>query len=383
MSLKLYFVAAEPSGDALGADVIDAIRQLRQDVEFVGVGGAGMARRGVTSLFDISDLSILGLFEGLKAYKLVKQRVDETAKDILKHQPDAVVLIDSWGFMWRLGRRMAELGATAPRIKLVGPQVWATRPGRAKTLSENVDHLLCIHAFEEPFYAPFGLPTTVIGNPALSRAKSGDAKAFRITRDVPDDVILIGLLPGSRRSEIQRVLPVLEKAAERLCEGQPDRRILCVAADAVRAAVEERAQDWRFPYIMVNEDAEKHDAFAAMDVALACSGTVTTELAMQGAPLVIGYKVGWATWAIARAFLMKSKFISLINVAANRQVAPEFVQTRFTGRAVSAAAERLLSDPGVRRAQIHAQFDALDKMGRNMPPAAKIAAGEILKIASR
>ena len=167
MSRKLYIVATEPSGDALGAELVDALRSRQSDISILGVGGTQLERRGIASLYDINDLAILGLIEGLKAYKLVKERVEETAQDIIKHNPDGVVLIDSWGFMWRIGQRLAELGYKGKRIKLVGPQVWATRPSRAKTLAANVDHLLCIHAFEQPFYEPYGLSTTVIGKSCL------------------------------------------------------------------------------------------------------------------------------------------------------------------------------------------------------------------------
>ena len=382
MTIKLYFVAAEPSGDALGADVIDAIGKLNDNVEYAGVGGSSMDKRGVESLFDITDLAIMGLVEGLRAYKLVKQRVEETARDIIERNPDAIVLIDSWGFMWRVGRRVAELGGKMPRIKLVGPQVWATRPGRAKTLSENVDHLLCIHSFEEKFYEPYGLPTTTIGNPALSRDLQGDGEALKQRIGVSNGKKTIGLLLGSRNAEIQRVAPVLEQAAERLCRGHSDRHVICVAADAQKAAIIDRSKSWEFPFSLITEDADKNDAFASFDIALTCSGTVTTEVAMQGAPVVVGYKIGWITWGIARAFLMKSKFITLLNVAADQQIAPEFVQTRFSVENLSLAAERLLTDESARQSQIDAQFAALDVMGRGGRPAADIAAEKILQLAT-
>ena len=380
--MKVYLVAAEASGDALGADLVDAIRAKQIDVDFIGVGGASMSARGISSLFDISSLAILGLVEGLKAYGLVRQRVEETAQDIIAQDPDVVVLIDSWGFMWRVAKRMKELGSDALRIKLVGPQVWATRPGRAKTLAAHVDHLLCIHAFETPFYEPHGLPTTVIGNPALSRHQDDALDAFKTVYAELQGKRLIGLLPGSRNSEIRNVAPVLEEAARQLCEADSERFVVCVAPESVKDQVIERSRSWAFPHMLVTDEGQKSAAFKAMDVALACSGTVTTELAMQGAPVVVGYKIGWMTWAIARAFLLKSKYISLVNVAANSEVMPEFVQTRFNARNLTEAAEAILASDETAKQQIAAQYAALDSMGRNNPPAAQIAADKILQLAA-
>ena len=378
---SIYLVAAEASGDALGADVIDALRVQAPGVKLAGVGGEKMRARGVGSAIDMSGLAVLGLFDGLKAYGRVKAKVIEVADEIAKVDPDAVVLIDSWGFMWRVARALKERGLKARRIKLIGPQVWATRPGRAKVLAQWCDHLLCIHDFEQPFYEKWGLPTTVIGNPAVGRSAKGDGPAFRASVGIPKDAPVIGMLPGSRPSEIRRVAPVLAAAAEKLCSENEARQVLCVVAPSVAESVRAMAQKWIFPHVLVEDEARKADAFAAMDVALACSGTVTTELAEQGAALVVGYKLGWFTWAIARAFLMRSKFITLLNVAAGREVAPEFVQTRFFPASMAAAARRLLVDDARRKAQVDAQNAALKRMAGPGRPAAEIAAETVLGLA--
>ncbi|MFZ4686002.1 MAG: lipid-A-disaccharide synthase, partial [Hyphomonadaceae bacterium] len=144
----VYLVAAEDSGDAIGADVIDAMRAKDPAVRISGIGGERMRAKGVSADIDMSGLAVLGLIEGLKAYGRVKQAVEDTADAIAKVDPDSVVLIDSWGFMWRVARALKMRGVRAKRIKLIGPQVWATRPGRARVLAQWVDHLLCIHQFE-------------------------------------------------------------------------------------------------------------------------------------------------------------------------------------------------------------------------------------------
>src|SRR5262249_54059247 len=207
-------------GDALGADVIDALRAADSEVRISGIGGARMRERGASSDVDMSGLAVLGFIDGVKAFGRVKRAVEAAGQAILKADADRVILIDSWGFMWRLARWLKEHGNRARRIKLIGPQVWATRPGRARVLAQWCDHLLCIHAFEQPFYEKWGLPTTVIGNPALHRMAKGDAQKFRSQHEAVDGRKIIGLLPGSRKSELRRVAPALAGACEQLTLGQ-------------------------------------------------------------------------------------------------------------------------------------------------------------------
>lgn len=374
MSNRIFLVAAEASGDALGADLARALKARDGRLELGGIGGPLMAAAGLPSRADISGLAILGFVDGLLAYSRVKRAVAASVKAILDAKPDAVVLIDSWGFTLRVAQGVR---AAAPGIKLVkyiGPQVWATRPGRAKTLAASVDHLICIHDFEVPFYQPFGLPCTVCGHPALGRFKPGNGAALRERFGIAsaDQVLLV--LPGSRVSEIRRVGPNLWRAAEALQRKRPHLHLMVVAAQSVKEAV--LAQVPRSAHIV--DESEKEDAFAAAGVALAASGTVTTEVALQGTPLVIGYKLGWITWAAARAFLFKSKYATLMNVAADSEVAPEFIQTRFTAADVAAAAARLLDDDAARNEQVRRQNEALALMGRGGRPAAEIAAEAVL-----
>jgi lipid-A-disaccharide synthase len=376
----VFLVAAEESGDAFGADVIDALRAADPTVKISGIGGERMRSRGAHSDVDMSGLAVLGLIEGLKAYGRVKQAVEDAAAAIVKADPDSVVLIDSWGFMWRVARALKLRGARARRIKLIGPQVWATRPGRARVLAQWVDHLLCIHPFEQPFYVKWGLPTTVIGNPALHRLPKGDGAAFRQRHGLPADAPIVGLLPGSRKAEMRRVAPTLMEATRIVQSRDPKRKVVCMVAPSVAAEVEALAKAQSFPIVLVRDEAEKADAYAAMTVAIACSGTVTTELAAQGAAVVTGYKLGWITWALLRFFLFKSRFSALVNVAVNREVIPEFLQTSFSVKNIEQAAERRLSDPVVLKAQQDGQREALRIMAGTGRSAAEIAAETILRL---
>lgn len=376
----VFLVAAEDSGDAFGADVIDALRAADPSVRISGIGGARMRDRGAHTDVDMSGLAVLGLVEGLKAYGRVKQAVEDTADAIIKADPNSVVLIDSWGFMWRVARALKLRGVRAKRIKLIGPQVWATRPGRARVLAQWVDHLLCIHPFEQPFYVKWNLPTTVIGNPALHRLPKGDSAAFRTRHGIPLDAPVVGLLPGSRKAEMRRVAPTLMEATRIVRERDPRRHVVCMVAPSVIHEVEALAGSQNFPIVLVKEEAEKADAYAAMTVAIACSGTVTTELAAQGAAVVTGYKLGWITWALLRFFLFKSRFSALVNVAANREVIPEFLQTSFNARNIEQAVEDRLANPRVLKSQQDGQREALRIMAGTGRPAAEIAAETILKL---
>ncbi|MGQ0531342.1 MAG: lipid-A-disaccharide synthase [Caulobacteraceae bacterium] len=377
MSRRIFLVAAEASGDALGADLARALKERDPTLDLQGVGGPLMAQQGIDSQVDIKGLAILGFVDGLLAYARVKRAVAATVAAILKARPDLVVLIDSWGFTLRVAQGVR---AAAPEIKLVksiGPQVWATRPGRAKTLAATVDHLICIHDFEVPFYEPHGLACTVCGHPAIGRHAPGDGAALRARQGFRSNEKIVLVLPGSRGAEIRRIGPVLWKAAE-LLDRDRDVRILVVAANSVRKQVTEQAP----AAARILDEREKEDAFAAATVALAASGTVTTEVALQGTPLVIGYKLGWITWAVARAFLFKAKYATLMNVAADAEVAPEFLQTQCTPENLAAAAAPLLDSEDARDDQVRRQDEALAKMGRGGTPAAEIAADAVLKIMS-
>jgi lipid-A-disaccharide synthase len=375
--VRVFLVAAEASGDALGADLIRSLRAREPDIAFDGVGGARMAEAGLASKVDVSGLSVLGLFDGLKIYSRVIKAADDAAAAAVAFRPDAAVLIDSWGFTIRVAQRLRRALPDLPIVKYIGPQVWAMRAGRAKTLAAVCDHLICIHDFEPPYYAPYGLACTVCGHPAIGRARLGDGAAFRTRHGLADAPLLL-VLPGSRRAELRRIGPDLWGAAALLKARFPGLRLGMVAADAVAEAARAQAPS----DALIVPEAEKEDAFAAATLVLATSGTVTTEVALQGAPMLVAYRLGYFTYITARALrLYKPRFITLLNIAADREIAQEFVQTRLSPEALAEAGAKLLADPSARAAQIAGQNAALDRMGRGGRPAAEIAADAVLAVA--
>ena len=378
--LKIMLVAAEASGDDLGAGLARALKsRLGDDVAFVGVGGAKMAAEGVQSPFDIAELSVLGWLEGLKAYGTVKRRVADTAALAIAENPDAVVLIDSWGFTIRVAKAIRAARPHIPLIKYVGPQVWASRPGRAKTLAATVDHLLALYAFDAPWFERQGLATTVVGSQALHiDLEQADPARFRASRGIAPDADLLLVLPGSRRSEIRLMTPVYEAAVERLKRSDPALEVAVVAAGPVAEDVASRVASWPFRIHLVQE-SEKYDAMLAATVALATSGTVSSELAVAGVPMVIGYRFQPLSYAIMRPFFT-GKYATLFNHAAEEEIARELIQDDATPEKFAAEVGRLLGDPEARRAQAIRQTEALDLMGRHGRHPSEIAADTVLRV---
>ena len=376
-------VAAESSGDGLGAGLARALKaRLGDEVRIVGVGGPRMAAQGVESPFDISDLSVLGWIEGLKAYGRVRRRVADTVAFAQREQPDVAVLIDSWGFTIRVAKQLRKALPGLKLVKYVGPQVWASRPGRAKTLAQAVDHLLTLHAFDPPWFEKAGLPTTFVGNPSLAIDFSqADGARFRQAHGLAADQPLLLILPGSRPSEIERMTPLFEASAARVRAEQPDVALAVVIADTAAFAWAAVA-GWPFRAIQVEGEAAKKDAMKAATVALACSGTVSTELALAGAPMVIAYRLSGLSYALIKPML-SARHITLFNIAADARIAPEFVQDEATPEALAAAVLARLGDPALRADQVRRQSEALDLMGRDQPDPSAAAAEAVLKVVGR
>lgn len=379
MSLHIFLVAIEPSADAMGAALM---RQLRLDapgIRFSGVGGRQMGEEGLASLFDAAPLAVIGLTEALRVAPLALRLAAQTADAAMEGRPDAAVLIDAWGFTTQIAKRLRARGARFPLLKYVGPQVWAARAGRARKIAAMYDGLIALFEFERPFYAPYALPIAVCGMAALQMRVRADGAAFRRAHGLEGRVLL--LAPGSRPGEILRVAPVLEEAAAQICAACPDLHVVCCVAPSVREAVQARARNWGFRHALILDPAQKHAAFAAGDIALAASGTVTSEIAMQSVPVIVGYRVGALTAALMRP-VFKAPFINLMNIAAGRMIVPEFVQEAFTSHALSAAALHLLAHKRARELQIAAQEAALDRLGRQ-GYAEEIAAQMVLATISR
>jgi lipid-A-disaccharide synthase len=380
--LKIMLVAVEASADALGAGLARALKaRLGEGVGFVGVGGAKMAAEGISGPFDIADLSLVGLVEIVGAIPRVLGRIAQTVRLAIEEQPDAVVLIDSWAFTWRVARRLRRRLPGALLIKYVAPQVWVSRPGRARDAARAFDRMLTLFPFETRYFEAEGLPATCVGGPALNMDIS-DAEPERLRAEIgaaaTSPILLV--LPGSRPSELKRIGPAFEEAAMRLKDERPELEIVVVAAPSIADQVKGFVASWRRRAHVVEGDRAKLDAMRAATLALAKSGTVTSELAAAGCPMLVAYRAHPLTAWIARAFfLRKPYYFALFNIAAGRAVAPEFLQGDCTGAKLAAAAGRLLDDAALRQAQAAAQRDALARLSFEGPDPYAAAAEAVLQ----
>lgn len=373
-----YLVAGEASGDVLGARLMAALARAAPGARFAGIGGARMAEAGLASLFPIEELAVMGLIEVLPRLARLRRRLEETVRDILAHRPDVVITIDTPGFALRLLRRLA--GSGIRRVHYVAPQVWAWREGRVKHFAGLWDRLLCLLPFEAAYFARFGLEGVFVGHPVLeSGADRGDGPAFRARAGLPADLPLIVLMPGSRRSEADRLLPVYREALARLAgEGRVFGAIL-PAPPGLAAPLAAELARWPSPPRLITSAEDKYGAFAAARAALTKSGTSTLELALAGVPMAVTYRVNRLTGTIARR-LIRLPHVAMVNVLAGRTVVPELLQENCTPDRLAAALASLLDDEAVREAQRALFRDILPTL---RPPAglpSEAAAAAILEL---
>lgn len=333
----VYVIAGEASGDVLGARLIAALRAREPGLEFCGVGGARMAEQGFSSLFPMRELALMGLLEVLPNIRRLARRIDETCADIAARRPDAIVTIDSPGFTLRVAGRVRGLGI--PLVHYVAPQHWGWRPGRVKKLAAKVDRVLALLPFEAAWFETHGIGVDFVGHPVLeSGLDAGDGRAFRARHGVAAGERLVMVMPGSRRTEVSRLLPVFGAALAMLPAGL---RAVVPLAGPVEETVRAGVAGWPLQPILLRGVEEKADAFAACEAGLIKSGTSTLEAAVAGLPHLVAYKVNPVTAAIVRR-LMDVRFISIVNLLAGREVAPEFVQDACTPEILAQGLRALL-----------------------------------------
>lgn len=372
----VYLIAGEPSGDLLGSGLIDGIRKVCPGARFMGVGGPAMQRRGLDSLFPMGDLSVMGIAEVLPRLRLLLRRIRETASHVKKIRPDIVVTIDSPDFSFRVARRLK--GETIPLVHYVAPTVWAWRPKRAAKVAGLYDHLLALFPFEPPYFEREGLPTTFVGHPVIS-SKAGNGDRFRTRHNIDRETPVLCILPGSRWSEVSRLLPVFLKTLNQLRVQFPLLHAVMPTVPHLEQQVRRVAGETSNISVIVGRE-QKADAFAASKAALAASGTVALELAMARVPSVIGYRLNAVTAMLARR-LVRTQHVSLVNILLAGEVMPERLQERCTPEELSAKLAPLLS-PGMERNQQLAAFDQVSRL--LTPPEGTpddIAAREVLRIA--
>lgn len=358
----IFLVAAEPSGDNLGAKLMAALRRATGgQVRFAGVGGERMAGEGLESLFPLSDLSVMGFAEVLPRLPTIFGRLRTTAGAIRALRPDVVVLIDAPSFGLRVADRIRDTGV--PVVQYVAPQLWAWRPGRARKLKGRVDAILALLPFEPEFFARLGIACTHVGHPVLEDALvPAHAAAFRARHAVGADRRLVAVLPGSRAGLFGRMAPLFSAAAERLAALRGDVTFVVPFVANTQEMATAFARGLPGSALLASGPAEKRDCFAACDAALSISGTTTLELAVAGVPTVVGHRVNTLSAFLARR-LIKVPFVAMPNVVAGRIVVPELLQEDCTPDRLAGELARLLDGRGAADAMRADLKTVCDRLG--------------------
>jgi lipid-A-disaccharide synthase len=358
--MRVFVTAGEASGDKLGAAFMKGFRQLCPDVEFRGIGGPLMEAEGLVSLFPMDEISIMGISEILKEYRHLKARIRETAEAVVDWRPDVLVTIDLPEFSLRVNRLVKKAAPDQRVVHYVAPTVWAWRPGRAKKMVGVVDQVLALLPFEPPYMQAVGIACDFVGHPVVMEPVATAEEAAAWKGDSGDKVVLV--LPGSRRSEVARLLPVFQEVVERIA--RPGLRFVLPAGRQVVGPVKEAVAGWKVPVEVIDPEGnsgEKLAAFRAADVALAASGTVSLELAANATPMVIAYDMSWLSRQIIGRMLLVDT-VTLVNLVSGTRDIPEFIGKNCKPEAIAKAVLDVLEAPD---RQLRAMDLTMERLGRD------------------
>lgn len=376
--MKVFVIAGEPSGDKLGAALMAGLTEFAPEVSFSGVGGDGMAAQGLTPLFPMSDLSVMGLAEVLPRIMLLRRRIRQTAAAIAEANPDLVITIDSPDFCLRVLRRARAARPDLPVVHYVAPSVWAWRPGRARKMAPLVDHVLALLPFEPPYMEAAGMSCDFVGHPVVAEPRASDAEIAALRARIAGPIWLA--LPGSRRGEIARHAPRFGAA---LTQVLPEGARVVVptvsdCADQMRAEVTR----WPVPAQVLDNPGDKRAAFAVAEMALAASGTVSLELAATMTPMVIAYDLNPLTRFLAER-LIKLDTVTLVNLVSETRAIPECLGRDCTPERIAASLQALRDSAAARVAQRQAMALAMTRLGRGGEAPGLRAAASVLRFMER
>ncbi len=384
--MRFFLIAGEPSGDALGAALMAGLKRLNPDVAFTGVGGPLMQAEGLQSLFPMEELSVMGLAEVLPRYAHLLRRIRQCAAEVIRTHPDALITIDSPDFGLRVARRVKRASAVRT-VHYVAPTVWAWRPGRARKMAAYIDQVLALFPFEPPYMEAAGIRCDFVGHPVVAQpqADAAEVAAFRSTHDLTQDGRMLLVLPGSRRAEVERLAPIFGAALGPVLRRHPSLRIVVPAAPAVADRIPGLLANWPGDPIMLDPRgkteadaaAEKRAAFAAADLALAASGTVSLELAAAGTPMVVAYDMNRISRELIRR-LLRIDTLTLVNIVSETRAVPEFLGEACRPAQIGAALLDLLDDDKARAAQLDAARKTMHRLGVGEDPPGLRAARAVL-----
>jgi lipid-A-disaccharide synthase len=378
--VKAYIIAGEPSGDLLGAHLLQALKTEKPDMKFYGVGGPRMMAAGVDSLFPYHELALMGFVEILPYVFKIFARINFVVEDILAKQPDVVITIDVPGFTLRVVERLREAGCKAKFVHYVAPTVWMYKPWRAALCAKLFDHMLLLLPFEKPYFEKEGLACTFVGHPIVAETSPGSGIAFREKYQIPPHIKLFSLLPGSRGGEIKRHMPILARTVMLLAHQYKDIAIVVAVPKHALPYVAPYFQDCPFRAVITTNDEDKKNALAASDLAITKSGTIVLEIAQAGTPMIVTHRANALTAHMLRKQMLMP-MVSLINILHQNTIIPELLQEQCTPEILADAASRLLSSPEQQKIQKDYCQSALAML---IPPGgktpSKLAAEAILQL---
>lgn len=371
----IWLVAGEDSGDQLGAKLMRGLTELSdRPIRFGGVGGEAMAEQGFRSLFPIDDVAVMGYLPVAARLRTLLRRIRQTVRDVVEARPDVLVIIDSPGFTHAVASRVRKRMPHLPIVDYVSPSVWAWRPWRAARMRPFIDHVLALLPFEPEAHRRLNGPAcTYVGHPLIERLvelRPGPAESAARMTGPP----VLAILPGSRRSEIERLMPVFGAVLARLTQRFGPIEAVLPAVTRHRALIERLALAWEAPVTLVHGEAAKHATFRRARAALAASGTVTLELALAGVPMVVAYKVSRIEEAVARR-LIQVPTIVLPNLILGQNAMPEFIQADCTAPRLAEALAPLIAGGPERDAQVAAlaRIDSLMRLSGDDEPSRSAA----------
>lgn len=378
----VMLVVGETSGDTLGAALMTSLREVLGDkVCFSGVGGPRMEAEGLSSIFPMTDIAIMGPREVIPRLPLILRRMSETTRHAVETQPDLVVIIDSPDFTHTVAKRIHKKAPEIPIANYVSPSVWAWRRGRAKAMATYLRKVLALLPFEPAFFrAEAGLDCEYVGHPAIEKiASSEEGSAFREQKGIAPDVPVLLVLPGSRTNEVKRLIGLMGETAAQVAAHHNGLRVVIPVVPHVQGLVVEAVKDWPIEPVLAFGDEEKRGAFAAATAAIAASGTVSLELGLAGIPMVVAYKIDpIAAWSVSR--FLKVPTVVLVNLILDRPAVKEFLQHNCKSEDLSTALVPLIGDTKERRQALLDLAEMRELMGVGGPSPSTRAANVVLEM---
>jgi len=369
---KIFISAAEPSGDQIAAEVM---AHCPKDTRFIGIGGEQMAKQGLTSLFPMSELTVMGFTKVLPKIYSILRRINQTADYIIQENPPLVLTVDAYSFHCRLAKKLRKKGYKGRLIQYVPPAVWAWKASRAKTVAQLYDHVYCIFPCEPAYFEPEGIPATFVGHPAVYRLASPDP-TFRERNGLRPDSPLIMILPGSRAQEITSLLPIYLEAATRILRQYPNAQFVIPTFTTFKSLVEKLAADRGIQVHTLVNATDKYACFHEASLAIAASGTVALELACYGVPTIIGYVTSKLNYWLARKFATV-KYICTVNILGDELIIPELIQDECTPDQITTQALILLANPSQQKEKAQRAISQL-KAPQDILPQVSVANAEII-----